>query len=251
MNIIRLAAITATCATLLVSCKKDDPKPVDATPPNGRVTVAFSNNIDGQPITPGSMNFTNAAGNRYGVDVLKYYISNFTFVRSDGSEFNYHIHELMDDSKPASLSFTLDSLLNGDYTAVKFQLGVDSLHNHTGNQEGDLNPANGMIWTWDIGYNFFKHEGFFLRTNGDTSQVVFHYGTDNALLNVTVPITTMKMEGKDRKLFLNFNLNDAYTSPNNIDFNNDNIRMSDPADFFWIMSMKQNLADAFTYDKAE
>ncbi len=257
MNLLRFAVATFALSTLIFSCKKDDNKttppvvtPAD-TPDHAKVTISFSNTVNGQPVALGPFNYTSAAGNSYSIDLLKYYISNFTLVKADGSERNFHVHELIDASKPASMSFTLDSVLNGDYTKVKFQLGVDSLHNHTGDQEGDLDPSNGMIWSWNTGYTFFKHEGFYKNTAGDTRQIVYHYGTDRSLVDYTIPISDMKVIGKDRKIHLKFDLHKAYSTPNDIDFNNDDIRMSDPADLFWMISMKENLADAFTFEKAE
>jgi hypothetical protein len=246
MNLLRPLAACLLCTALLPSCKKND-----AVAPCGKVTVSFANEVDGQPLVLGPMNYTNAAGNKYGVDILKYYISNFTLVKADGSEKNFGTHELIDAGDPASLSFAMDSVLNGDYTSVKFLLGVDYEHNHTGDQEGDLDPIHGMIWTWNTGYTFFKHEGNFVDANGDTQPLVFHYATDRAVTAITLPISTLSIAGDARKLFLKLNLNSAYSSPNDIDFNIDNHRQSEHTEALWMDNMQANFADAFQYDHAE
>jgi hypothetical protein len=185
--------------------------------------------------------------------MLKYYVSNFSLVRADGSEQRFNNYELIDAAKPETLSFSLDSVMNGEYTAVKFMLGIDSVRNHTGAQDGDLDPVHGMIWTWNTGYIFYKHEGNFRDSTGATKPLVFHLGIDGAQNSITVPITKLAVAGNARKLFLDFDLNSAYTSPvSNMNFNFDNNRMSTVQDdFFWIYAMKKNLEDAFHYNKAE
>ena len=248
MKLIHFVAVVLLCAALFASCKKED----NAVAPYGKLTVSFANEVSGQPLVFGPMNYTNGSGNTYGVDLLKYYVSNFTLVKADGSETNFKNYELIDASIPSTLSFTLDSVLNGDYTSVKFMLGVDSSRNHTGAQDGDLDPVHGMIWTWNTGYIFFKHEGNFKDSTGATKPLVFHLGTDEALTTVNVPISKLAVAGNARKLFLNFDLNKAYTTSTgsiNFDFNNN--RMSGRDDFFWIHSMKACLANAFHYNKAE
>ena len=254
MKLLHFVAIGMLSSVLFASCKKETTDPAPKVDPYGKLTVSFANEIDGQPIVLGPMNYTNTAGNTYSVDMLKYYVSNFTLVKADGSETNFKNYALLDASVPSTLSFTLDSVLNGEYTAVKFLLGVDSARNHTGAQEGALDPVHGMIWTWNTGYIFFKHEGNFKDSTGATQPLVFHLGTDNALTAITVPITKLAVAGNSRKLFLDFNLNSAYATSTGayMNFNFDNNRMSsDRDDIFWIHSMKAMLADAFSYNKAE
>ena len=50
-------------------------------------------------------------------------------------------------------------LPEGDYTELQFLLGVDSLHNVSGAQTDDLDPAKDMFWTWNSGYVMAKMEG--------------------------------------------------------------------------------------------
>ena len=234
---------------LLHSCNKKDP---DTVAPYAKLSVSFSNEVDGTPVSIGPMSYTNAAGNKYSVSLLKYYISNFTLVKADGSAQAFSNHNLIDAALPASQTFSFDSVANGDYTAVRFNMGVDFEHNHTGAQEGDLDPAKGMIWAWKTGYIFFKHEGDFIDSTGATKSVMFHYGTDFALVTVTVPISKLSISGADRKLFLKFNLNALYANPNRINFNADNNHMStDAADGPWLTSMGQNFKNAFQFSKAE
>ena len=101
--------------------------------------------------------------------------------------------------------------------SMRFNLGIDSARNHTGAQDGDLDPMYNMIWTWSTGYLFMKHEGKFINTIGDTTDLQFHLGTDLAFSTINVPIN-MTVSGVDKTLNIEFDLNSMYDSPA-IDFN--------------------------------
>jgi hypothetical protein len=233
--------------SMLSSCKKSD-----STAPYGKLKISIANEVDGKPVVLGPMSYTSPAGNQYSIDLLKYYISNVRLVRPDGSEKAFSNYNLIDASDSTSQSITLDSVQNGDYTAMKFMLGVDQEHNHTIGQSGALDPINGMVWTWSTGYIFFKHEGSFKDSTGATKQLLFHYGTDFALVNMTVPISQLTVAGNERKLYLKFNLNKLYDNPRRVDFNHDNNHMSTSADdAFWISALSENFRNTFQYVKAE
>ena len=237
------------------SCRTKDNDNTVVTPEikqYGALTVKVSNEVNRQPIVFGSYNYTNSAGNLYKIDVLKYYISNFTLIRSDSSEINFYNHKLLNASDPESCMFTFDSVANGTYKAVRFYLGIDSAHNHTGLQEGDLDPINGMIWTWRTGYVFFKHEGNFINDTGGNSILLYHYGADDGLTTVDIPTTQFEVKGNSHTLFLKFDLNTLYNAPNVINFNNNNIHQSNGlADIFWFTSIKTNFPTSFTFDKVQ
>ena len=138
MKMIRFLGVAMLVTAFLFSCKKDD----FVVAPFAKLKISFSNEIDGQPIVLGPLNYTNKAGNQYSVDLLKYYVTNFTLVKADGSETNFKNYALIDASDSSKFYFALDSVMNGDYTSIKFLLGVDSAHNHTLVQGGALDPSN-------------------------------------------------------------------------------------------------------------
>lgn len=242
-------AILAIC--FISACKKgEDAAPTgksEDTASVGKVRVNILNKIGQDSIQFGAIRYVNAVGNRFSVSMLKYYISNFSFVKADGTVINMGNHKLIDASDPTNATFTLDSLPNGEYTSVRFLLGVDSAHNHSGAQEGDLDPVKGMIWTWNTGYIFFKHEGNYIDANGDTKTIVFHLGTDEALTPIAIPLS-LNVRGNSKTITIAFNLASAYTSPADINFNVDNNHMSTArSDIPWIGAMSSNLSNAFYY----
>ena len=247
MKITYLFATAIFCMIAFTACKKED-----SGLPYGKMQVTFSNEASGQPIVLGPLNYTNASGNQYSVDLLKYYVTNFTLVKADGTERNFKNYQLVDADNPASLSFTLDSVANAEYTTLKFYLGVDSSRNHTGVQDGALDPVNGMIWIWNTGYIFFKHEGNFKTDTGTTKALVFHYGADFALVPVSIPLSKMKVAGDTKKVTVAFDLNKAYAAPNPINFNYDNNRMSTSRDdVFWLSAMSGNFSGAFSLKQVQ
>lgn len=247
MRICLLLSLGLIGSMLLNSCRTivDPPEPV--VPAYASMKIKVSNEVSGQPASLGPMNFKNAAGNDYSVDLLKYYLSNFTLIRKDKSELKLNQYVLINADDPSTWNFSIDSVLNGDYESLRFYVGVDSARNHTGAQDGALDPVNGMIWTWKTGYIFFKHEGNFKDDTGATRHLVYHLGTDMALPAVTIPLD-MKMNGANLGYTLHFDLNKLYNAAGGvINFNDENVRMSDPAnDIFWMVQMQKNFREAFT-----
>ncbi len=64
----------------------------------------------------------------------------------------------------------------GTYQTITFTLGVDSLLNCSGAQDGALDPLNGMFWTWNSGYIFFKLEGYSSSSTADLNRIEQHIG---------------------------------------------------------------------------
>lgn len=249
MNRLLLFATTLIACYSLASCKKDDEK---AAARVGEVRVSVSNMVGSEAVKMGGLSYTNAAGNRYSVEMLKYYISHFTLIRDDSVEIVGAGHELIDEGDSSSRHFTLDSIPNGRYVGVRFYFGVDYDHNHSGDQFGDLDPMHGMIWTWNTGYIFFKHEGRFVSKQDTNTVLSYHLGTDIALTTVTKAVPAFEISGNTRNLSMRFDLNRLYAGPPAMDFNNNHSRMStSEEDEFWILTMRKNLPAAFSVTSVE
>ncbi len=248
LSALALIVTTDACRT------KDKPlTPVSPVPrTKGKLTIKFVNDVDGHTIMFDTLAYTNTAGNKYSVGLLKYYVSNFTLVKQDSSTINFANYKLINAADTATCHFAFDSVANGDYTAIRFYLGIDSGHNHSGTQAGDLDPINAMIWSWNTGYMFLKHEGLFVPTAGGTSILAYHYGTDIALAKVDIPLGAFAVSNNDRTIVIRFNLNTLYSAPIVVDFNNNNIHESTTFDDVpWINSLKRNFASAFTLSSVE
>lgn len=216
------------------------------------LSIKMNTTCNGSAISPGLMNNTNAAGQNYSVDLLKYYISKIVLHNEDGTKVNLNNYDLIDINTPGSAFIAMPSVPLGHYTSITLNLGIDSSRNHEGAQEGDLDPLYGMIWTWNTGYIFYKHEGKYKINDSTTGNLVFHLGTDRAYSTTTIPIDWKIEENSTANtLHLDFDINKMYNNPA-VDFTVDNNRMSTSAiDSEWIDKMKSNINDAFSFSKVE
>ncbi len=250
MNVLKFL-IFGVSLFFLSSCRPND-KPVMPNP-DAVVLFSFTHSIQGQPMVRSTSVHTNKAGNNYTIDLLKYYISNITFVDDKGIETNYKNYNLIDAFDVQSTSFILDrKTLNGNYRKIKFYVGVDQERNHTGAQEGALSASNGMLWTWTFGYVFYKLEGRF-TTASITTETAYrnHLGTDSALVKIELPLL-LDVKGVDRKININLDIDKVLgDAASVIDFTVDNNRQSNIGDEVWMKKMKSNMANAFTLSSVE
>lgn len=233
--------LIAVCVFVISSCRKDL-----GTKCKSYTRVAVSNLVGTEEFHLDST-YTNAAGEDYRAYMLKYYFSHMKLVNENGERVELYAHELIDQSVPSSLELGDVEIPDGHYTSIEFNLGVDSLHNHTGDQAGDLDPMYGMIWTWNTGYIFFKHEGYFNSSTSGTEQpLIYHYGTDRALVPISLPIE-LHADRSASVINLQFDLNKLYSNPNTIAFTGNNNHQSiSTSDIPWINALRANFPNAFS-----
>ncbi len=254
MNFIKITCLAFIAFVSLTACKKKiTEEPAKAIPSSANVDLLFSNEVDGQPIEFGKMQYTNAAGNMYQIDLLKYYVTNVKLVRADSTFVSLENYDLINAADLSTCVINGLNIPNGTYTKIVFNIGLPQDRNHTGAQDGDLEPAKGMIWDWNTGYVFFKHEGKFKNSTNQTKSLVFHFATDRAFTIVEMPLTApLVVNGVDKKVLFKFNLNKLYTTPTNVDFNVDyNRQSSSNQDFPWMDNLKLSFYDAFVLDRIE
>jgi hypothetical protein len=108
---------------------------------------------------------------------LKFYISDITFWENKKQVYTLEQkHFLLDLSNPNSLIISENKVEKFDFTTITFNLGIDSLTNVSGALEGDLDPSNGMYWTWQSGYINFKLEGISSNCPTRKNKFQFHLG---------------------------------------------------------------------------
>ena len=108
---------------------------------------------------------------------LKFYISKIELVNNDKVVWQQkNSFHLIDASKNESLQIPLKYPSNLTFTKIKFNLGIDSAVNVSGALGGDLDPTNGMYWTWQSGYINFKLEGKSKKCKTRNNEFHFHLG---------------------------------------------------------------------------
>jgi hypothetical protein len=142
----------------------------------GKVEIRFSHFAGAGKLNVDST-YYNSFGEPYRISRFKYYITNIKLLSSD----NHTEIEIGDSyflvQEEDELSRTISlSVPEGNYAAVSFLLGVDSLHNVSGAQTGALDPMNGMFWTWNTGYVIVKLEGKSPLSTLPGNLVEYHLG---------------------------------------------------------------------------
>jgi hypothetical protein len=129
---------------------------------------------------------------------LKFYLTNFklstpTLVASE-SEMNLLIDGFK--KKVFKLNFLVDKITKNDRLIC--DLGVNQAHNTSGANAGDLDPVNGMFWSWQSGYINFKIEGVSPSCMTRKNKFQFHIGgyqnPHNTLRNFTINLNKQNLE---------------------------------------------------------
>lgn len=155
LNQLVFFSLLISSGLFITSCNDDTP-----TETAGTVTLEFEHLFDGDAFELGTK-YTTSNGDEFDANKLLYYVSNISLSNDDGTN-TYEVPEsyyLVDITDAESLELDLSDIPNGEYTKVDFLIGVDSARNVDGAQEGALDVANGMFWSWNMGYIFFKMEG--------------------------------------------------------------------------------------------
>lgn len=187
---IKTVLLTALFATFFLSnCdnSKDDPEPTGA----GTLGIEFEHvwATSGQKFELNKMLFHPTTSDSLKFTRFQYYLSNIQLKKEDGTWWicpeSYY---LLDVSKPASLVLNLTDIPAGNYTEMKYIMGVDSTRNVSGAQTGALSASNGMLWDWNTGYIMIKAEG--ISSNSSTKSFTFHLGGFSGLNNIVTQKTT-------------------------------------------------------------
>ncbi len=141
------------------------------------LNVYLQHTVNGEPVILGKTNYQNAAGDTFNITKFQYYLSNFSLTDSSGKVIKLSSEcFLIDEGNAASKEFTFANLPAGSYKSISFMIGVDSLLNCTGAQNGSLDPINGMFWTWNSGYIMLKLEGTSPSSHSPGHMIQFHIG---------------------------------------------------------------------------
>lgn len=167
---------------------------------NGGIRVEFDNIVGDKNLVLNGVTYTNKHGEDIVISKLDYYISNFKLHKKDGSTYTVPKDEsyfLVKEEVKASQMISLPTIPVGEYTAIEFVVGVDSLKSTAPLQErtGVLDPGNGegMYWSWNSGYIFLKLEGT-AQLMAESKRFNYHIGFFGGYAEPTVNnIKTIKL----------------------------------------------------------
>ncbi|MCH2224254.1 MAG: hypothetical protein MK066_05740 [Crocinitomicaceae bacterium] len=138
--------------------------------------IVSSSSLVGQTTLKFSTSCNTSNDTSYVIDKLRFYVSNIAFETKTGETIKDTIIAYLID-KEDSNSFTIDfpTISRSSIRAVHLTLGTDSLTNISGVLDGDLDPINGMYWSWNTGYINFKIEGK-RNIHSKTTSFEYHIG---------------------------------------------------------------------------
>src|SRR5690606_4613976 len=153
------------------------------------------------------------------INRLNYIISNVMLIKEDGTEYTYPKEEsyFVISAEGNLLTAHLENVPAGDYTQLKFGIGVDEqryLQGETAQQSfWDLATEYSLTWTWSTGYRFINFEGTYTSSEVDgekTFQV--HQGSNTATDNyrevtLLLPTTARVREGEMPNIHLKTDAN--------------------------------------------
>jgi hypothetical protein len=250
----------------LAGCKKHDDD--DTVPPEtGNITFKFLHYVNGLPLVKDSMMYINAAGNNYEINELKYFISDITLYKSDGTT------KLIDDSKdidyididmPSTLTWSVtDSIPAGTYDSINFVFGITEAKNQS---HIFVNPPeSNMEWPDVIGggYHYMMMNGKWIDTLSQIEDFNFHMGIGQlykpgSMGNVdsiyafvqnyfTVSLTNSSFtiyKDETKEIEIIMNIDSWFKTPQVYDFNywGGSIMQNQPA----MQMVKENGFDVFT-----
>lgn len=189
----------------------------------GTVKINFVNTVKGKPLQLNTGKYINPFGEAYSISKFKYYISQVSLQRAKAVFWEPESFHLIDESNADALHFSF-ALGAGNYDALNFLLGVDSLHNVSGAQTGALDPLNDMFWTWNSGYVMAKIEGQSPQSTLVNNKLEFHIGgfmgENNVLKNITLNFPAGKslniQEGKTSEIVIEADIDTWWQQPNDI-----------------------------------
>ena len=149
-------------SVVVTGCGDDENAPKE----KGSLAIVFNNYYGNEDLLLNT-DYVNPSNESFRISKLNYYVSNIKLKRTDGTEYivpQDSSYFLIREDQVESQTVTLNRIPAGDYNAITFTIGVDSLRSTMGisKRTGVLDPAqghDGMYWTWNSGYIFFKMEG--------------------------------------------------------------------------------------------
>jgi hypothetical protein len=228
-------AITLLVSILLLTgCQKNEASPANQT---GEVDIEFEHTVGTAPLVLNKQTYSTLAGDQFTVSTFKYYISNLKLTKTDGTQYAVpESYYLVNSDVSSSQHLAIKNVPTGDYKALTFTIGVDSVRNVSGAQTGALDPTNTMFWSWNSGYIFTKLEGTSPQSKETGNTLMFHIGgfksPNNTIRTVTPAfpsgINLLVRADHSPEIHYNVDVLRMFSGPNTIRFGSLSTSMGGP-----------------------
>ena len=228
---------------LFFSCKKEegciDPTALnynsEATIDNGScnyvpiadLNIYFTQTVNGNPLILDSMMYTNQENDNYSIQTVRYILSDITLHTDNGTSTLLDDVHFIDLSIDSTLTLHIAEIVDKNYTAISFTMGLDSTKNIT-----DLflneNFFPSFAWPEFIGggYHYMQLEGDFNTVfNGYATHTGGTDGIDFSF-NKVFPLTINETNNVN-DIYINMEITNWYQNPEIFNLTTDGI-MGDP-----------------------
>jgi len=165
-------------------------------------------------------------GTQVALDLVQFYVGNITLIDADGNETVAEDVYLL--VKPDEEAYAIGNIPAGNYTAIRFDVGIDSATNHAdpsqyalGDPLGAQSPS--MHWGWSFGYIFIRIDG---QADSDADGTPdpagafeMHAGEDHYLATIELPISLTIGDGQENIIHMEADWDTFFTG---VDMVNDN-----------------------------
>jgi hypothetical protein len=172
---------------------------------NSMFSLHFTHKVGNQPFAFNTT-YQDSAGRNYFFRNARFHFSS-PYIQSSlgGYPIAKYLHVMADES-----AYPLAEVSPGNYTGFSFDVGVDSVANHSDptlyppdHPLSILNPDQDH-WAWNVGYIFLKIEGYIDTTASQAGPMdkffFFHIATDPLLTHVDLPLHFTVEGGQDYAL---------------------------------------------------
>lgn len=187
INFKNTLAVLAT-TLVLASCSNDSK---DDTSGTGNIGIEFDNVYGDANLILDTQSNVTSQNETLKISAVKYIVSNIVLTKEDGSTFTYpksQSYFIVDESDEESQTLDLTGIPAGNYTKIKFGIGVDQQQYELGATAAGnfwtLAQNEGMEWGWTGGYKHVLFEGLFTSaTVTEPTSFMVHTGKQSEAYN--------------------------------------------------------------------
>jgi len=160
----------------------------------GGLGLEFTHVVDGKDLILNQLIYTNAAGNIYQVNEVKYFISNLYLVKTNNEWVKITrddgIH-YVDLAFPNTLTWYLSNLETGDYKGISFIFGLNEADNQSNRFVNS--PEKDFFWSSVLGggYHYLQINGKWKDGDGNLKNMNFHAGIGQLYKNKVTAIDSI------------------------------------------------------------
>ncbi|MBI9035171.1 MAG: hypothetical protein JEZ03_11935 [Bacteroidales bacterium] len=147
------------------SCKKELPQS-----DSGKIIFNFKHQVGNEDLEVDELLYTDAAGYKYLINEIQYFISDVRLYKSDGTVKHIQdwkaIHYVDTDIQTTHQWEVFDEITPGTYDSISFVFGIDSASNQSYMYVNS--PENNMFWPDQLGggYHYMKCNGKYESEDG-------------------------------------------------------------------------------------